>query len=267
MHKSAPVEHSCVRREIGTFARQRYAWGFMRKLAFTVLGVASVVVGALHGCSSSDITLEEADSAQPPKGGLADARSAIPFADSGPFETKPRPPKPPLPSTPGVFLVNGSASFPAFRVCKVDGQGAVLSTSLAQPIPTAIMPRSSLAAVDVLGAVRISPSAEIGADAEVIVLAIDDTSKSNPLLASGSCIALACPQAGGGCLGAERLRRVPIFDRGTKVAHPGAFSEPGAIVVLRDDARGLRFEVEKAKAVPPGLEGASTSISTIFQTS
>jgi len=225
----------------------------MRKLAFTVLGIASVVFGGLHGCTSSKTGPEEADSAA--LVGLVDARSQIPFADSGAAEAKPRPPKPSVPSTPGVFLVNGSSSFPAFRVCKSDGQGAVLSTSLAQPVPTAIMPRSSLAAVDVLGAVRIEPSAEIGADAEVIVLAIDDTSKSNPQLPTGSCIALACPQAGAACLGAERLRRVAIVDRGTKRPHPGAFAEPGAILVLRDDAGDLRFEVERANAVPPGLEG------------
>lgn len=225
----------------------------MRKLAFML--AAFVPVMTSYACSRQGDVIQTGDA---DASGSVVARSPEADAlaqDGGPPEANERKPKAAVPDRPGVFLVNGASSFPAFRVCKAVASTDPTSLSLSPPIPTAIMPRSNLAGVDVLGAVRVEPSVELGGESEVVLLMIDDISKANPALPAGSCRALACTLSGGVCVGAERLRRVSIVDRGTKRPHPGAFAEPGAILVLRDDAGDLRFEVERANAVPPGLEG------------
>ena len=166
------------------------------------------------------------------------------------------PPKPTEPHDPGVFLVNAVPGVAAFRVCKSDAPGAGFSTSPARPVPTTLMPRSNIAGVAPLGAVRIDPQREIGADSEVVVLTIDDVSKSNEGLKVGPCRAVACTSSGGSCLGSLRLRRAPIVDKASRAPFPNAFVTPGAILVLRDDgAGGVRFEVETAQAPPPGRVG------------
>ena len=226
----------------------------MRKLALLLTALVPVMVSYACSLQNEVIVSGEADASGTMVVRSPDADAPAQEAALAP-EAKERKPKAAVPDMPGVFLVNGSASFPAFRVCKAVSSAEASSLSLSPPVPTAIMPRSNLAGVDVLGAVRIEPSVELGGESEVVLLMIDDSSKANGTLPTGSCRALACSLSGGACLGAERLRRVSIVDRGTKRLHPGAFAEPGAILVLRDDAGDLRFEVERANAVPPGLEG------------
>lgn len=141
----------------------------------------------------------------------------------------------------GLLLVNATRTFSAFRVCPATGSG-VASTSLSRPIPTTLMPESSLAGVDINGAARIDPQVEFGNADEVVLLAIDDDTKVKDPLTTASCRALACVQNGGGCLGATKVFRVPVRDPATKAKVAGAFSGRGKVLALRDDGE-LRFDV------------------------
>ncbi len=158
---------------------------------------------------------------------------------------------PPPPATPpvlddGLLLVNATTTFPAFRVCPPEGEGK-LSTSPTKPVPTSLMPRSSLAGVDINGATRIDPQPEFAAVSDVVVLAIDDTTKQNPALANGTCRALACTLSGGNCMAPTKLFRVPVRD-GQGAAMPGAFNSRGRILALRETG-GLHFEVLTIQSV------------------
>lgn len=148
----------------------------------------------------------------------------------------------------GLLLVNATRSFPAFRVCLPSGADAV-SLSLSQPIPTELMPQSSLAGVDINGAMRIEPQPEFQGASEVVLLAIDDTTKLVPGIEKGSCRALACAQSGASCLGASKLFRVPVRDATTKAPAPGAFAATGKVLALRDDGGSPHFDVYDIGAI------------------
>lgn len=138
----------------------------------------------------------------------------------------------PAPSLP-IVLVHASRSFPAFRLCPASGEpSALVSRAIEPPYPTARMPGSSLAGVDVSGAVALPPL--VGDVSEVVLVPLDADTKSNPLLERGSCRALVCGGSGGRCIPPSKLRRVAARTvRGEP--DPDAFSRPSTVLVLRDD--------------------------------
>lgn len=214
----------------------------MRSLAMQ--GVFTFVVVGLAGCSAAGKPTPESTDAAPAP---VDASPVVTVPPPGlAADADVSPTRKAFGS--GVVLVNATSAFPAFRVCQLGG------TTLMRPVPTAIMPRSSVAGVDVLQAVRIEP-VDFGEDTSVTLLAIDDASKSNGGLANGSCRALACTQTGGTCLGADHLKTVPIVLRGTATPAKGAFRTAGNILVLKDDGGSLRFEVEKMNDPTSGSGG------------
>jgi hypothetical protein len=157
------------------------------------------------------------------------------FADSGAGAAAP-----PNTLESGILLVNATQEHSAFRVCPPSGAGRVSLSPMA-PIPTALMPRSNVAGVDVGGAVALDPVPELAGLAEVLVIRVDATTKGK-LGADVSCQKVACVQSGGECLGDTKVSRVRVLDPlGNPVS--GAFSVPGRILALRDDSgKGLRFE-------------------------
>jgi hypothetical protein len=141
----------------------------------------------------------------------------------------------------GILLVNATRRHSAFRVCPPSGSGRVSLSPIA-PIPTALMPRSNLAGVDVGGAVALDPTAELNGFDEVLVLRVDSETKER--LAEGlPCSKVACVQSGGKCLGDTKVARVKVLDPDSGTTVPNAFATPGRILALRDDGpQGLRFE-------------------------
>jgi len=213
----------------------------LRALA-ALSGVISALACAHCGSNNSELA-----SGQPPENGrqapdasqkeLNDTAS-----DAAPTGAVTLPQAPPALDD-GLLLVNATRAFPAFRVCPPDGSTGVLSTSNSKPIPTTLMPRSSLAGVDINGASRIDPQPEFAESDDVVVLIIDDSTKGNSAIESGSCGALACTQTGANCLGSSKLFRVPVRDAKTNASQKGAFASKGRILALRDDGGPLRFEV------------------------
>lgn len=138
----------------------------------------------------------------------------------------------PAPSLP-IVLVHASRSFPAFRICPASSEpSALVSRAVEPPYPTARMPGSSLAGVDVSGAVALPPL--VGDVSEVVLIPLDADTKSNPLLERGSCRSLVCGGSGGRCIAPAKLRRVAAR---TALGEPDerAFSRPSTVLVLRDD--------------------------------
>ena len=213
----------------------------LRALA-ALSGVISALACAHCGSSNS----EAATLAEPAAAGSSQKAgdAATDLADETTADTGARgatAPNAPPKLDDGLLLVNATRAFSAFRVCPATGSG-LASTSLSRPIPTTLMPESSLAGVDINGAARIDPQVEFGNADEVVLLAIDDDTKVKDPLTTASCRALACVQNGGGCLGAAKVFRVPVRDPATKAKVAGAFSGRGKVLALRDDGE-LRFEV------------------------
>lgn len=165
------------------------------------------------------------------------------------------PPKPAADPSRGVYLVNATTRFGAFRICPPASTTGTASASRMLPAPAAKMPRSNLSGVDVSSAARIAPSSEL-AGAEVLAIKIDDVAKSNPSIETATCAQLACEGSGAGCLSAANVFRVPV------VARPGvvvgtvdrALGRGRTIAVLRDDG-ALRLEIEELREVEAGCEG------------
>jgi hypothetical protein len=205
------------------------------------LVVAVVLLGAAAACSDQAST--QADG-EPETKTSADGGAAVPepvgFRDSGaPSDDAVR--------MRGIILVNASRSFPAFRLCKGDGESGTLSDSSEQPFPSTRMPSSSLAGVDISGAVRIDPLPYMDTDSSAILFPIDNETKTKPELEAGSCRALVCgTTTGGSCLPLAKLRRVTAYRNGAPAK--SAFSEGGHLLVLRDGPGSgeVRFEVVDA---------------------
>lgn len=139
-----------------------------------------------------------------------------------------------------LLLVNASRTFPAFRICP-SAEGTLTSASSSPPQPTTLMPQSSLAGVDVNGAAPIAPQRELAEASEVLLLKIDDDTKGRAAdLERGTCASLACGN-GAGCLGANKIVKVPILENGAPAK--GAFASTGKILALRGTDADLRFEV------------------------
>ena len=211
--------------------------GMVAALASAHCGSASESLTTGAGTPASANTPREKEVPQE----SADFRNGA-DAGAGASATTSPPPfaTPPAVLEDGLLLVNATTTFPAFRVCPPEGEGK-LSTSPTKPVPTSLMPRSSLAGVDINGATRIDPQPEFAGVSDVVVLAIDDTTKQNPALANGTCRALACTLSGGNCMAPTKLFRVPVRD-GQGAAVPGAFNSRGRILALRETG-GLHFEV------------------------
>jgi hypothetical protein len=211
-----------------------------------------VFVSSLTACpgaadiepKASDGGLEAAPA--PPSGGRdADGGAEVPRGEKGQAL-----------AAPGIVLANATRSFAAFRLCKARaGTDAALSMSASQPIPTTLMPRANVSGVDVASALAVDALPELDADTDVIVLKIDETTKAEPGLETSSCRQLACVQSGGQCLGAERVRRVPVTTRPGEAAIERPFTTPGTLLVLRDDGSGLRLEASRVAPPPSGYVG------------
>jgi len=189
---------------------------------------AGAVLSSASGCGASSSASEDGAFVTPPPSGSA-RLPPVPVGDSDAGATTT--PQPGEGNT-ALVIVNASRKIPAFRICK-DADVVLASNSERIPFPTTRMPGSSLAGVDVNGAVRVDPSSrsvlDVANAASVVILFIDAATKVNPALEDGSCKVLAC-SGGTPCLGLSKLRRVPVR------ATPGmnAFAA-GNMLVLRDD--------------------------------
>lgn len=186
----------------------------------------------------------------PDKADEAGSTDAGPDADVLGFDGG-RPPTAPPPSLPMV-LVHASRTFPAFRLCPAGSDpGALVSKAVEPPYPTARMPGSSLAGVDVAGAVALPPL--VGDVSEVVLIPLDADTKSNPLLERGSCRSLVCGGSGGRCIAPFKLRRVSArTPRGEP--DPRAFSRPSTVLVLRDDPSTPGAVYFESRPAPRGQE-------------
>jgi hypothetical protein len=113
------------------------------------------------------------------------------------------------------------------------------------------MPGSSLAGVDVSGAVALPPL--VGDVSEVVLIPLDADTKSNPLLERGSCRSLVCGGSGGRCIAPAKLRRVAA----RKVSgepDERAFSRPSTVLVLRDDPSTPGAVYFESRPAPRGQE-------------
>lgn len=222
----------------------------MRALSwFGSLSLAAMASG-FAACSQSDII----DPGPVPDAGTREASVITPTV---PSDGGPAPENKGLSlAAPGIVLANATRSFAAFRLCKArPGTATALSLSASQPIPTTLMPRANVSGVDIASAVAVEPIPELEADTEVIVLKIDETTKSEPGLETSACLQLACVQSGGQCLGPDRVRRVPVRTREGEAAIERPFTTPGTLLVLRDDGSGLRLEASRVVPPPPGHVG------------
>lgn len=211
------------------------------KLGRTV-SLGLVFLAGLHCGSSSEATSATDSKESVPSSSGAGGTPNF-GADAGP-ETDVVPPAPVQSLTSGILLVNGSDSFPAFRICPITkNETGDFSSSSSVPIPTKLMPRSNLAGVGVAGAATIDAQPDYAGDSEVLLLKIDDTTKNKAeQLATESCRALACTEVGGSCLGAANIARVPLVDS-ARNAVPGALARAGTILALRGEGSSLRLEV------------------------
>jgi len=200
---------------------------------------ALVLAVLASGCSTSDSP--GPDGPQGPEAGAAEVGD---FGEAGPA--------PRAPVSLPIVLAHASASFPAFRVCPASGSStALLSLAAEPPYPTARMPGSSLAGVDVAGAVALPPL--VGDVSEVVLIPLDADTKSNPLLERGSCRSLVCGGSGGRCIPPSKLRRVAA----RKVSgepDERAFSRPSTVLVLRDDPSAPGAVYFESRPVPRGQQ-------------
>lgn len=190
-----------------------------------------VFVAALMGmvaCGASESSVKRQD---PPNESTGAAPAPVANDGGLPMSDGGQPPPTDF-SASGFVLVNASRRVPAFRLCKAAAAPSLASLSLSKPFPTARMPSSSLSGVDILGAVASAPQLELGADSTVLLLPIDEETKKNDKLETGSCRALACDRTGGSCLPPAKLRRVSAYRQG--ILADSAFSTPGHLLVLRD---------------------------------
>lgn len=210
----------------------------IRSIGPLALLTSSLLVSALACSATSDSASFEGTPGSTSDSGRA-APSPLPMADGAAVGL------PPSDNARGsaLVIVNASRTFPAFRICN-DGDPTsdeLTSASFEKPFPLTRMPSSSLPGVDVNGAVRLDPSAaaQVAGASSVLVLAIDQGSKDNPAILSGSCRELACT-GGGNCFGKDRVRRVLVKKSGAPAKD--AFSA-GHVLVLRDEGQGLVFDV------------------------
>lgn len=207
---------------------------------------------AVSACAATEVN-QEGRALEPPgdaaEGAAPDA--GLPptvFQDAGASDPSPQ----------GIVLVNASRQFPAFRLCKAtEDKPSTRSISLVRPFPTTRMPSSSLSGVDINGAVRIDRQEHMGSDSTAILVSIDDQTKGTEVLETASCRALVCGAGTGGyCLPSAKLRRVTVLQNGAPL--PGAFSEPGRMLVLRDAKDGSdevyfdAIDVRPREATKPG---------------
>lgn len=184
-----------------------------------------------------------------PDGPLGPEAGAAEVGDFGDAAPAPRAPV----SLP-IVLVHASASFPAFRLCPASGSStALLSLAAEPPYPTARMPGSSLAGVDVAGAVALPPL--VGNVSEVVLIPLDADTKANPLLERGSCRSLVCGGSGGRCIPPTKLRRVVARTVGGE-PDPGAFSRASTVLVLRDDPSTPGAVYFESRQAPRGEQEA-----------
>ncbi len=234
----------------------------IRSIGPLALLTSSLLVSALACSATSDSTSFESAPGTTSDSGRA-APSPEPKADAGAIGL------PPSDDVRGsaLVIVNASRTFPAFRICN-DGDptsAELTSASFEKPFPLTRMPSSSLPGVDVNGAVRLDPSAasQVAGASSVLVLAIDQGSKDNPSILTGSCRELACT-GGGNCFGKDRVRRVSTVKNGAPFA--GAFSA-GHVLVLRDQGQGLVFDVLDMPGVVPSRANELTLAYDNFSTS
>ncbi|MBK8218954.1 MAG: hypothetical protein IPK71_34930 [Myxococcales bacterium] len=226
----------------------------MRALSwFMSLSLSAATLSGFAACSPADMI----DPRPGSDGGTRDAAPPTTPTGSSDADGGPAPENKGLSLAPrGIVLANATRSFAAFRLCKArPGTATALSLSASQPIPTTLMPRANVSGVDVASAVTVDPLLELDSDTEVIVLKIDETTKTEPGLETSACRQLACVQSGGQCLGPERVRRVRVATRAGEAPIDRPFTTQGTLLVLRDDGSGLRLEASHIVAPPPGHVG------------
>ncbi len=199
-----------------------------------------------------------------------DTRGSAPEAGATMTPAADAAPAPPALESPprgsSVVLVNATTSFPAFRMCPSASATDLFSRSAAPPVPTALMPKSNLAGVDVNGAVRVDPMPALADADEVLLLKVDKTTALNPSLSAGDCIVLACEGAWP-CVGKDNVVRVPV--------PKGSLNEKGSILVLTDSLANLRFEQlpalsttnQKANVIDVQLVNRSATTKVVYQPS
>jgi len=211
---------------------------FSFRLLTAVAGLAGALA-CVH-CSASSEALSSFNP-KPDQGGEASATSPDAGSLGVPNDRSPQAP----PSSgvtaldSNVLLVNAATSFSAFRVCPAVA-GTTASASRSAPQPTTLMPQSSLAGVDVNGATALPPQADFADASDVLVLRVDDDTKNNPALETGTCQTLSCTN-GAGCIGANKIFRVPVLEGG--LPSKGAFAKKGNVLALRGSPPNLRFDV------------------------
>ncbi len=173
--------------------------------------------------------------------------------------TAPEPKPPPTgggladagPAPAGVLLVHAHATLPAFRICPA-APGATAaapeSIGVASPVPTTLMPRSSLAGVDAQGAVFLAPNADYAAVRTVVLVLLNENTKANASLATGSCSTVACAGALP-CVGARNLRLVDLPDE-------GLLAKAGTVLTLTGASDGaVTFTTGRLRAAPASGPG------------
>lgn len=202
---------------------------FVPAIVFSTLVVAA-------GCSASDSLSAFEDRDEEP--GSTDAGATVrPPPEAGGFADA-APPAPSDERRNSVVVVNASARVPAFRICPAASEDGLLSNSSTRPFPTTRMPGSNIAGLDVGGAVRLDPTSPevmaVSSATSVLLVLVDDDTKFNQRLATGTCAEVACT-GGTGCVGAQKIRRVEVRN--------GSFAR-GNVVVLRDDPKDTFFDVQ-----------------------
>lgn len=172
----------------------------------------------------------------------------------GPTPPDPVPPDPnppggaTMPAAPrGVLLIHAHATLPAVRICPASTSAtpaAPSSFGSGSPIPTLAMPRSSLAGLDVQGAALLEKDPEYAQVKDVVLILLNEATKGNPSLATGSCAALACVGSAP-CVGAANMRLVSL-------PNEGFLDKDGAVLVLTgaSDAE-VRFLSRRLLGAPP----------------
>jgi hypothetical protein len=151
----------------------------------------------------------------------------------------------------GVLLVHAHATLPALRICPAAPgatPAAPLSTARFAPLPSTLMPHSSLAGVDAQGAVFMAPDPGYAAVRRVVLVLLNESTKANASLATGACSALACLDASP-CVGAANLRLVDLPDE-------GLFAKDGTVLTLTGTSDSVvAFTNSRLKAAPASRPG------------
>lgn len=151
----------------------------------------------------------------------------------------------------GVLLVHAHATLPALRICPAAASAtpaAPVSTTSSAPVPTTLMPRSSLAGLDAQGALFLAPNPQFAAVRRVVLVLLNENTKTNDSLATGACSALACLGASP-CVGAANLRLVDLPDE-------GLFAKAGAVLTLTGTSDSVvAFTYTRLNAAPASQPG------------